>query len=73
MNLKMNRRVWAITFACLAMFVLGMADNIRGPLFPELLIFFNLILFDLIFLALKIYLIFLDFILFYLFYFLFQN
>ena len=42
MNIKMNRRVWAITFACLAMFVLGMADNIRGPLLPELLIFFNL-------------------------------
>lgn len=42
MNTKMNRRVWAITFACLAMFVLGMADNIRGPLFPELLIFFKL-------------------------------
>lgn len=42
MNTKINRRVWAIGFACLAMFVLGMADNIRGPLFPELLIFFNL-------------------------------
>ncbi len=42
MNTKINRRVWAVGFACLAMFVLGMADNIRGPLFPELLIFFNL-------------------------------
>src|SRR3989344_6567310 len=42
MGLKMNRRVWAIGFACLAMFVLGMSDNIRGPLYPELLLFFNL-------------------------------
>ena len=42
MNLNIDRRVWAMTFACLSMFVLGMSDNIRGPLFPELLSVFNL-------------------------------
>ena len=42
MNLNINRRSWAMAFACLSMFVLGMSDNIRGPLFPELLSFFNL-------------------------------
>lgn len=33
---------WAILFAYLSMFILGLADNLRGPLFPELLKYFNL-------------------------------
>lgn len=33
---------WALIFACLSMFVLGISDNIRGPLFPELLKYFSL-------------------------------
>ena len=37
-----QRTRWALIFACLSMFVLGLSDNIRGPLFPELLKFFNL-------------------------------
>ncbi len=42
MNFKISRTLWAISFACLSMFVLGMSDNIRGPLFPELLNHFSL-------------------------------
>ncbi len=33
---------WAVTFAFLSLFVLGLADNIRGPLFPEILSGFGL-------------------------------
>lgn len=33
---------WAIIFSCISMLVLGLADNSRGPLFPELLKHFNL-------------------------------
>lgn len=33
---------WALLFAYLSMFILGLADNLRGPLFPELLKYFNL-------------------------------
>ncbi len=39
---KIDKRNWAFIFAYLSMFVLGMADNIRGPLFPELISFFKL-------------------------------
>lgn len=37
-----RRGHWAVVFACMSMFVLGLSDNIRGPLFPELLKYFNL-------------------------------
>lgn len=36
-----RRGHWAVIFACMSMFVLGLSDNIRGPLFPELLKFFE--------------------------------
>lgn len=39
---QIGRNTWAIAFACFSMFVLGMSDNIRGPLFPELLTHFKL-------------------------------
>lgn len=38
---RLTQSRWAVIFACLSMFVLGLSDNIRGPLFPELLRFFN--------------------------------
>lgn len=34
--------MWSLAFACLGMFALGIGDNIRGPLFPELINFFSL-------------------------------
>lgn len=37
-----RRNRWAVIFACMSMFVLGLSDNIRGPLYPELLKHFNL-------------------------------
>ncbi|MBC7421288.1 MAG: MFS transporter [Bdellovibrio sp.] len=37
-----KRYKWALAFACLSMFVLGLADNIRGPLFADLINFFKL-------------------------------
>ena len=42
MFFKIEKKYWAFLFAYLSMFVLGMSDNIRGPLFPELLSFFKL-------------------------------
>ena len=33
---------WAVVFSFLSLFVLGLADNIRGPLFPEILNGFGL-------------------------------
>lgn len=33
---------WILLFACTSMFALGLADNIRGPLFPDLIGFFQL-------------------------------
>lgn len=33
---------WALFFSMACMFVLGLGDNIRGPLFPELINFFSL-------------------------------
>ncbi len=37
-----HQSTWAVLFAFISMFVLGLADNIRGPLFPEVLEYFNL-------------------------------
>lgn len=42
MFFQLTRTKWAVIFACMSMFVLGLSDNIRGPLFPELLKFFDL-------------------------------
>lgn len=42
MFFRASNMYWALTFACLSMFVLGISDNIRGPLFPELLSAFSL-------------------------------
>ncbi len=42
MMFSIPRYKWAVLFACLSMIVLGLADNIRGPLFAELLHFFSL-------------------------------
>lgn len=42
MFFEIEKKYWAFLFAYLSMFVLGMADNIRGPLFPELISFFKL-------------------------------
>lgn len=38
---KIAQKKWAIFFAFLSLFLLGLADNIRGPLFPEILSFFS--------------------------------
>lgn len=40
--LKIARTRWVIFFALTSMFVLGMSDNVRGPLYPELLRDFGL-------------------------------
>jgi len=42
MLLQISKTKWAIFFAFISMFVLGISDNIRGPLYPELLNFFSL-------------------------------
>ena len=42
MNVKIKQSTWAILFAFSSLFVLGLTDNIRGPLFPEILNYFNL-------------------------------
>lgn len=42
MIFQISKARWSILFACLCMLVLGISDNIRGPLFPELLRYFNL-------------------------------
>ncbi len=39
---KIAQKKWAIFFAFLSLFLLGLADNIRGPLFPEILDYFQL-------------------------------
>lgn len=39
---KIVQKKWAIFFAFLSLFLLGLADNIRGPLFPDILNFFEL-------------------------------
>ncbi len=39
-NLK--KQTWVLIFACASMFVLGVADNTRGPSFSDLISFFHL-------------------------------
>lgn len=41
-QLKISKNGWILFAACLSLFALGLADNIRGPLFPELIRFFKL-------------------------------
>jgi FHS family glucose/mannose:H+ symporter-like MFS transporter len=41
-RVQIAQKKWAIFFAFLSLFLLGLADNIRGPLFPEILDFFNI-------------------------------
>ena len=38
---KIAQKKWAIFFSFLSLFLLGLADNIRGPLFPEILDYFS--------------------------------
>lgn len=38
MKISISKNEWAFVFTYLSMFVLGMSDNIRGPLFSELLL-----------------------------------
>lgn len=42
MFFRLTNTRWALLFCCLAMLALGLADNIRGPLFPELIKYFSL-------------------------------
>lgn len=42
MFFQVSKTKWAVLFAGLCMFVLGISDNIRGPLFPELIQYFKL-------------------------------
>ncbi len=42
MFFQISKTKWAVVFAFMSMFVLGISDNIRGPLYPELIHFFNL-------------------------------
>lgn len=42
MTLKLKHSSWALVFAFVSMFILGLTDNVRGPLFPEVLNYFNL-------------------------------
>lgn len=42
MRISLKQSTWALFFAFLSLFILGLADNIRGPLFPEILTQFNL-------------------------------
>ena len=42
MTLKLKHTSWSLVFAFVSMFILGLTDNIRGPLFPEVLHYFNL-------------------------------
>ena len=42
MFLYFSKTKWALIFAYMSMFILGISDNIRGPLYPELIKFFSL-------------------------------
>jgi len=42
MTIKIKQSHWALLFSFLSLFILGLADNIRGPLFPEILSQFQL-------------------------------
>lgn len=41
MIFKIHKKKWAFLFACSAMLALALGDNIRGPLFSDLLSFFS--------------------------------
>ncbi len=41
-TIRLKRTTWALIFAFLSLFLLGIADNIRGPLFKEIISDFNL-------------------------------
>jgi FHS family glucose/mannose:H+ symporter-like MFS transporter len=42
MLFRISKTTWSLMFSCICMFALGLGDNIRGPLFPELINFFGL-------------------------------
>lgn len=42
MIFQLSKTIWAVVFSFLSMFVLGLCDNMRGPLYPEVLKFFDL-------------------------------
>lgn len=42
MFFHLSRLQWSVVFSFVCMFVLGISDNIRGPLYPELIQHFNL-------------------------------
>ena len=42
MLFKISKTTWSLLFSCICMLALGLADNIRGPLFPELINYFGL-------------------------------
>ena len=42
MTLKLKHSSWALVFAFISMFILGLTDNVRGPLFPGVLNYFSL-------------------------------
>ena len=42
MTLKLKHTSWSLVFAFTSMFILGLTDNVRGPLFPEVLNYFSL-------------------------------
>lgn len=42
MTFKLRHTTWALVFGFASMFILGLTDNVRGPLFPEVLNYFNL-------------------------------
>lgn len=42
MVFNLSKAKWVLIFTYMSMFVLGISDNIRGPLYPELLKYFNL-------------------------------
>lgn len=41
-KITLNQTAWAVSFSYASLFVLGMADNIRGALFPEILNYFSI-------------------------------
>lgn len=42
MFFQISKTKWAVLFAFFSMCILGLSDNMRGPLYPELIKFFNL-------------------------------
>ena len=42
MTFNLKHASWSLVFAFASMFILGLTDNIRGPLFPEVLNYFTL-------------------------------